>query len=199
MSKEEEIKKFLEDLNKSDEGKKLLREVNPQQPIPKVLPQELIGEPNKENRKGKKKEKEKTWWGKTLNKDKLKKTNKVGVIYLRNNGNADLMELETHNGFFNIGVNQYNEDKDCVYTVTKDRLPLIILREWDLIPIGTKKWDDDNMREKFSELSQHVIKGIKNAELVRAGGGLDSKLTTKQIILWGLAALVGVVIVMNFI
>ncbi|KKM74090.1 hypothetical protein LCGC14_1403800, partial [marine sediment metagenome] len=27
MSKEEEIKKFLEDLNKSDEGKKLLREV----------------------------------------------------------------------------------------------------------------------------------------------------------------------------
>ena len=195
-TKTQQIEHFLSELTKSEEGKKLLQNINPQESIPKVKPPEVIVEPKKED---KKKKKNKTWWGKTLNKDKLKKMNKVGVIYLRNNGNADLMELETRNGNFSIDGNQYNEDKDCVYTITKDRLPLIIIREWDLIPIGTKKWSDDNMREKFSNLSQHVIKGIKNAELVKAGGGSDSKLTPKQLILWGLAALVGVIIIMNFI
>ncbi|KKN59021.1 hypothetical protein LCGC14_0545760 [marine sediment metagenome] len=190
MNKEEEIKKFLEDLNKSDQGKKMLQEVsNPVSEVPVIS----------EVKEKKKKKIDQRWWEKTFNKKKFKKPSKVAIVYLRNNGNADLMQVETRNGFFNVNGKIYHEDRDCVYTVTKDRLPLIILREWDLIPIGTKKWDDDNMREKFSELSQHVIKGIKNAELVRAGGGLDSKLTTKQIILWGLAALVGVVIVMNFI
>ncbi len=203
MSEEEDIKKFLEDLNKSDQGKKLLQEANPVEFIPEVpikeeepTPKELIVQPNK---KDKKKKKDSKWWSKTFNKDKFKKTNKVGIVYLRNNRNADLMELETRNGFFSIEGNQYNEDRDCVYTVTKDRIPLLIIREWDLIPLGTKKWEDDDMREKFSQLSQHVIKGIKNAELVRSGGGIDSKLTPKQLILWGLAALVGVIIIMNFI
>ena len=109
------------------------------------------------------------------------------------------MELETVNGFFNVDGKPYNEDRDCVYTITKDRIPLLIVREWDIIPLGTKKWDDDPMREKFSELSQHLLRGIKNAEFVRTGGGFDGKLTPKQLILWGLVALVGVIIIMNFI
>ena len=202
MSKKEDIEKFLEDLSKSEEGKQMLQNLNPTQTIPEVpakeekqIIKELIAEPNKED----KKKKNSKWWSKTFNKDKLKKPNKVAAIYLRNNGNADLMELETRNGSFSIGAQTYNEDRDCVYTITKDRLPLLIVREWDIIPLGTKKWDDDPMREKFSELSQHVLKGIKNAEFVRSGGGFEGKLTPKQLILWGLAALVGVIIIMNFI
>ncbi len=196
MSGEEEIKKFLEDLNKSEQGKKMLQELNPQQVIPEVL-----REPNEleKSKKGKKK-KDQKWWSKVFNKDKLKKSNKAAVIYLRNNGNADLMEVETRNGFFTIEGKPYHEDRDCIYTITKDRIPLMIQREWDLIPIGTKKWDDDSMREKFAELEQHVLKGIRAAELVKSGGqGFEGKLTPKQIILWGLAALVGVVIVVNVI
>ncbi len=192
MSKKEDIEKFLEDLNKSEEGKQMLQSLNPIPPPP-ITPATLP------DSKKKNKKKDSKWWSKTFNKDKLKKPNKVAVIYLRNNGNADLMELETINGFFSIGTKTYNEDRDCVYTITKDRIPLLIVREWDIIPLGTKKWDDDPMREKFSELSQHVLKGIKNAEFVRSGGGFESKLTPKQLILWGLAALVGVIVIMNFI
>ena len=204
MSKEEDIKNFLKDLNKSEEGKKLLKEATPQEDIPyipevpreEVRPKELIDEPKKED----KKKKNQKWWNKVFNKDKLKKSNKAAVIYLRNNGNADLMEVETRNGFFTIEGKPYHEDRDCIYTITKDRIPLMIQREWDLIPIGTKKWDDDSMREKFAELEQHVLKGIRAAELVKSGGqGFEGKLTPKQMILWGLAALVAVIIITNFI
>ncbi len=232
MSKTEEVKKFLEELKNSEEGKKLLQEANSKEVILKVPiveeeqnPKELVVEPNKEpkpemvivegknlgikgmdkdlavqpNKEDKEKKKDVKWWSKVFSKDKFKKTNKVALVYLRNNGNADLMEIETKNGFFTINNKTFHEDRDCVFTITKDRIPLIIVREWDLIPLGTKKWDDETMRQKFSELEQHVLKGIRAAEMVRVGGDIDSRLTPKQLILWGLAALVGVIIIMNFI
>ncbi|KKL49763.1 hypothetical protein LCGC14_2312260 [marine sediment metagenome] len=184
MNKEEEIKKFLTDLNKSEEGKKMLRDLNPSTLIvPEV----------------KDKKKNWRWWGKHFNKDKIKKPNRVGVVYLRNNGNVDLLEVETRDGQFAINGKPYHEDRHCVYTLTKERIPLMVVREWDMIPLGTKKWDDEPMSEKFAELEQHVLKGIRNAELVKMGGGVESKLTTKQMILWGLVILVGAIILVNYI
>ncbi len=190
MNKEEEIKKFLENLSKSDAGKKMLQEANDS--TPKVPVVSEIEE--KKSRK-----KNQTWWEKTFDKKKFKKSSKVAVIYLRNNGNVDLMETETRNGFFNVNGKPYHEDRDCVYRISKDKIPLLIIREWDIIPLGTKKWDDEPMREKFAELEQHVLKGIRVAELVKSGGGIEGKFTTKQIILWGLVLLVGAVILMNFV
>ena len=187
MNKEEEIEKFLEDLNKSEQGKKMLQEVNT--PIPEAP----VGE-KKSNKK-----KDQRWWEKAFDKKKFKKPSKVGVIYLRNNGNVDLMQVETRNGFFNVNGKPYHEDRDCVYRTSKDKIPLLIVREWDIIPLGTKRWDDEPMREKFAELEQHVLKGIRAAELVKAGGGIDTKLTPKQMILWGLVLLVGVIVLMNYI
>lgn len=200
MSNKEDIEKFLTDLNKSEEGKKMLQELdNPNTPsIP--VPEPLVKDNEPETKKGKKdKKKDAKWWNKVFNKDKLKKSDRVGVVYLRNNGKADLMEVQTKNGFFNINGKPYHEDRDCVYILTKERIPLLIVREWDMIPIGTKKWDDEPMREKFSELEQHVLKGIRAAELVKSGGGIETKLTPKQMILWGLVILVGGIILVNFI
>lgn len=202
MSNKDDIKKFLTDLNKSEEGKKMLQDLNNSNTSPiKIVPEALFIEDSKlEIKKGKKdKKKDAKWWSKVFNKDKLKKPDRVGVIYLRNNGKADLMEVQTKNGFFNVDGKPYHEDRDCVYILTKERIPLLVVREWDMIPLGTKKWDDETMREKFSELEQHVLKGIRAAELVKSGGGLDGKFTTKQIILWGLVLLVGAVILMNYL
>ena len=190
MNNKEDIAKFLSDLNQSDEGKQMLQMVNP---VP-VIPVTII--PKKEK---KKKDKDK-WWIKTFNKDKLKKPNKVGVIFLRNNGNVDLLQVETKNGLFSVNGKGYHEDRHCIYTLTKDRVPIMIIREWDLIPLGTKKWEDEDMREKFAELEQHVLKGIRNAELVKMGGGeSDSKFTTKQVILWVIVAVVAGAILINYI
>jgi len=193
-NKKQDIEKFLLELNKSDEGKKMLQELNPPTHNPLLVPPEV--KPMPEEKKKKKKD---SLWSKHFTKDKLKKPSRVGVVYLRNNGNVDLLEIETRNGQFIVNGKGYHEDRDCVYTVTKERVPLMIVREWDLIPLGTKKWADDNMREKFAELEQHVLKGIRNAELVKMGGGVESKLTTKQMILWGLVILVGAIILVNYI
>jgi len=195
MNKEEEIKKFLEDLNKSEEGKKMLQQIN-YSPVNDPIIQVKDDSPKKKNIKIK----EKKWWGKHFSKDKIKKSNRVGVIYLRNNGNVDLLEIQTNNGSFSIDGKPFHENRHCVYTLTKDRIPLMIVREWDLIPLGTKKWDDEPMLEKFAELEQHVLKGIRQAELVKVGGGgIETKLTPKQMILWGLVILVGGIILTNYI
>lgn len=197
MNKEEEIKKFLEDLSKSEQGKKMLQEISNSVPSVPIVSEDDLAPQVKEKKI--KRKKDQRWWEKAFDKKKFKKPSKVGVIYLRNNGNVDLMQVETRNGFFNVDGKPYHEDRDCVYRTSKDKIPLLIVREWDLIPLGTKKWEDDSMREKFAELEQHVLKGIRVAELVKTGGGLDGKFTPKQMILWGLVILVGVVILVNYI
>ncbi len=134
MSEEEKIKKFLEDLNKSEEGKKMLQEINPSSPgVPIIKVNENL--PKRNNNRIK----EKKWWSKHFSKDKIKKPNRVGVIYLRNNGNVDLLEIQTSNGIFSIDGKTFHKDRHCVYTLTKDRILLMIVREWDLIPLVTKK------------------------------------------------------------
>ncbi len=141
----------------------------------------------------------KHWWYGFFIKDRLKKPNKVAVLFLRNNNNAELIEAEPKDGFFYINNEAYHEDRDCVYTVSKDRIPLVIISEWDIIPLGTKSWYDQPLRKKFSELERHVLKGIRNAELVKTLGGRgDHKLTTKQIIVYGLAALVAIAVFLNY-
>ncbi len=153
----------------------------------------------KKNGKEEKKKKKETWWSKHFNKDKLKKSNKVAIVFLRNNGNAELLEQEAKSGFFTVNGKTYHERKDCTYTITKDRIPLILIKEWDIIPIGTKEWDDKEMRDKFSELENHVLKGIRYAELVKMGGGDENRLSTKQMIIYGIIAIVGIAILMNYL
>lgn len=143
------------------------------------------------------KEKDESWWTRTFNKKKFTKPDRVGVIYLRNNGNVDLFQKETKNGFFSVGNETYHINRDCVYTLTKERIPLLIQREWDLIPLGTKKWDDEEMRDKHKQLETHVLKGIRNAELVKGGDGESSPMTLKQGILWGLGAIILIAVIMQ--
>ncbi len=146
-----------------------------------------------------KKKKDKKWFERFFNKDKLQKSNKVAVVYLLDNHLADFMELDTIDGKFKINNQEYHVDKDCMFTTRKDRIPLVIIREWDIVPLGTKKWEDETMRIKFSELEKHVLRGIKNAELYKVGDNNPMKITGKQMILWGLAALIVGAVVINYI
>lgn len=149
--------------------------------------------------KEKKKGKDDKWWTKFFGKNKLKKPKVVAVIYLRNNGNAELLELEPKNEMFSIHGKTYHERSDCIYTVTKDRIPLAIIQEWSLIPVGTKRWDEQDMVEKFSQLEEHVLKGIRNAELVRRDGEERKPVSTKQMILYVILAVVAGAIMINYI
>ncbi len=133
-----------------------------------------------------------------FNKNRLKKPSMVAVIYLRDNGIAEAMEIETKRGFFNIGERTYHEDRDCIYTISKERLPLAIIREKDLIPLGTRRWEDQDLISKLSELQDHVLRGIRHAELVKMGGGEGLKLNKKAIVGAIIGVIILIAILMNF-
>jgi hypothetical protein len=137
-------------------------------------------------------------WSKIFNPNKLKKPNQVAVVYLRNNGMAELKVVESKKGFFSINDKTYHDRRDCTYITGKERIPLCVIFESDMLPIGKKEWDDREIREKLSELQDHVLRGIRHAELVRLGEK-ESKINMKQIIVWGLILLVGGIIAFNYL
>ena len=143
------------------------------------------------------KDKKKTLWQKIFNKNIVKK-GKTAVLYLRNNGIAEPMELESKRGFFNINGKTYHEDRDCIYTITKDRIPLAIIPEWSMIPYGTKKWHDKSLIEKFSELEDHTLRGIRHAEMVRMGEKEGMKLNNKTMVVIGIIVIVAVAFLMGY-
>ncbi len=166
--------------------------------------EEEIKEPTlhiKPKEKEKKKPEEKTLWGKIFNKNKLKKTNKVAVIYLRENGIAEPMEKEVDSkGFFNINGKVYHEDRDCTYLLGKDKHPFALIAEWSVVPIGRKSWYDQPMQKIFCVLQDHVMKGIRHAERVRSGEKGDGlRLNAKQVILYVILGIIGLAVLMNYI
>ena len=141
-----------------------------------------------------KKDKPKGFFGNLFKTTQLKKPEKVAVILLKKNNTGKEMILEPDNeGVFNINGKKYHQDEDCIYTmeIDKVRYPLAIIPEWSMIPLGTQKWDERPMVEKFAKLQDHVLRGIKNAELVRMGDKENkTKLSTKQIVLGVIVAII---------
>ncbi len=149
-----------------------------------------------EEKGNKEKKKKLTLWNKIFKKSKLQKPNKIAVIYLRTNGVAEPMEVESRKGFINIHGRTYHEDKDCIYRLGKERYPFAIIPEGNVLPIGRKDWEDKTMQEKFSTLQDHVMKGIRHAERVRMG---ESETTTKVTAKTAIGIAIAVVIVLAFI
>ena len=146
------------------------------------------------------KKKKKGLWERAFNKNRLKKPNKIAVVFLRNNGNAIPMEIEVREGFFNIEGVTYHEKRDCIYTMGKERIPLAVVREGNMFPVGTKKYDDQDMIEKFSQLQEHAMRGIRHAERVRMGDtGFNKTFNMKTMVLAIIIAIVIGAVVMNYI
>ena len=150
--------------------------------------------------KSEEKKKKKDLWDKVFNKNKLKKPNRIAVIFLRNNGNAVPMEVNVREGFFNIEGKTYHEKRDCIYTMGKERIPLAIVQEWSMFPVGTRKYEDQDLREKFSQLQEHAMRGIRHDERVRIGDtGVGKTVNMKTMILGIIIANVVVAVVMNYL
>lgn len=159
----------------------------------------LMKEEVNNKKDGKKKKKKKgSFWEKAFNKGKLKKPNRTAVVFLRNNGRAETMEVESRHGFFNIHGRTYHEDLACMYRM-KDGTPFAMIPEWSLIPYGTKIWHEKSMLEKFAELQDHTIKGIRHAELVKMGEKDKKPLNAKAWIGLGILVIVGYVVITQYI
>lgn len=148
------------------------------------------------NKKDKKKQ---GFWAKVWNTKKLEKRNIVAVLYLRENGTAEPMEVMSKRGFFNIDGKTYHERRDCIYTMSKDRYPLAIIPEWCVTPIGTKSWYDRRPQEIISILQDHCMNGIRHSERVRSGEKpYDTKLNLKNIIVIGIVIIVAIAVLMGY-
>ncbi len=154
---------------------------------------------DKSKEKETKKKNKKHWWNGLFKEKRFDNPSRVAVIYLRNNGVAEPIELETKRGFFNFNNKTYHERRDCLYTTKKERIPLAIIPEWSMIPIGTKRWDDQSMLEKFSELQDHLLRGIRHAELVKMGEKDVGKIDAKKAIGIGLIVLVAAIVLFNYV
>ncbi len=139
-------------------------------------------------------------WSKLFNRKRSIKPGRLAVLFLRNNGNAETLDVPVKDGMFSLYGNTYHEKTDCIYTMGKDRIPLAVLEEWSMFPIGTRIYEDQDIRRKSSQLQEHLMKGIRHAEKVRLEGGAGmGPLNMKQVILWGIIILVVIVVLMNYI
>ncbi len=155
---------------------------------------------NERSKPSKDKKKKKGLWDKIFNKNKLKKPNKVAVLYLRVNGKAEPMEVESKNGFFSINGKTYHENRDCAYLLGKEKHPLALIPEGNVTPLGKKSWEDKAMQEKFAILQDHVMKGIRHAERVRMGErGGDIKFNAKTAVGLGIVAIIVIAVIMSYI
>ena len=143
--------------------------------------------------------KKKGFWDKVWNTKKLEKRNTVAVLYLRENGTAEPMEVESKRGFFNIGGKTYHERRDCIYTMNKDRHPLAIIPEWHVTPLGTKSWYDKRPQEVISILQDHCMNGIRHSERVRSGENMGTnKINLKNAIVIGIIVIVAIAVLMGY-
>lgn len=144
----------------------------------------------KSNKKGKQ---GKTFWEKVWKKKRLEKADTVAVLYLRESGTAERMEIKTEKGFFNINGKAYHVRRDCIYILDdKEKTPLALIPEWCVTPIGTRGWYNQDEQEKVAKLQDHAIQGIRHAERVRSGEeGNNIKMNTKAIVLLVIGLIIG--------
>lgn len=167
-----------------------LPELNLEEQVMENLPVTTSGSADKKDKP--------TLWDKVFRKHKLKKPNITAVIFLRNNGKAETLEAESKDGFFQLNGKTYHEDSSCIFRM-KDGVPLAIIPEWSLVPYGTKEWHDKPMLEKFAELQDHTLKGIRHAEIVKAGGGEKMRMSGKAIIGLIILGVVGLVVAQAYL
>lgn len=146
-------------------------------------------------------------WDKSWKKKKLEKPTMTAVLFLRNNGRVERFEAETKKGFFEYRGKTYHEDRDCIWRMGKEGIPLMIVEEDSLIPMGTRRWYEnrpnennlDLMKRKFAELQDHLLRGIRHAELVRMGERDGKKLSGKAVIGLIIIGIIAFAVVMQYI
>lgn len=161
---------------------------------------EKIGKESKDKPQIKTGKSKKKWFKKYINKERLQKNKKVAVIYLRNIGITEFFELESRDGMFQVNGRIYHESKDCIYRLKDENIPVAIIPEWSMTPIGTRVEKDRGLKEKFAEYQDLVLKAIRYAELSRTGGAdfADKKFNVRQVILYVILAIVGGSVLTNY-
>ena len=134
-----------------------------------------------------------TWIDKILNRKKLKNADTIAVLYVRINGNAEIIYKEPKFGMFEIDGRTYHVLEDCRLSLRKDKdtIPLCVLFEKSLTPLTRQEYEGQSMQEKLAELQDLVIRAIKSAELVKLEGEKKPGMNPKTMIIIAIIAIIG--------
>lgn len=127
-------------------------------------------------------------WSKLWSKGKLSKPQRIAVIYLRKNNQAEPIVAEAKKGFFVIHDRTYHVERDCIYNLGKERVPFAIIEEEGLKAWGNadflKKMEEAKGIEKVvADFQNLALNAIRHAELVKlAGEEGKGKLNPKYVI-----------------
>ena len=138
-------------------------------------------------------------WNTAFKNKNLKKPSTSAVLYLRNNGTAEPMEVKTKRGMFQIDGKFYHEKLDCKWTMGKSRTPLAIISENKLVPVGKPEYYQRDSEEKLAELQDLVVKGIRHAEIVRMEGETKSKINPKVAVGIIIALIIGFAVLRSYV
>lgn len=143
-------------------------------------------------------------WEKMFNSSKLKKPKKVAVLYLRNNNIAEPHIVDTKRGFFVIEGKTYHIERDCLYTMTKERIPLAVIPEDGLIPEGNSEYYKNlkTLKDFEKRVARHqdlALNAIRHAELVKMGERDGPKINAKVAIGIIILAIIAIAILKNYV
>lgn len=142
------------------------------------------------------------FWSKIFKKEKVKKPNRIAVLYRRINGTNEPLYTETNKGMIVIHDKTYHES-DLIRTsllVGKDRLPFYIIDEEGLVPEGSREYYEEikNIDKIIQEHQDLAIKAIRHAELVRLEGE-NKPVNTKWIIGGVIAGIILLALLKNYL
>lgn len=125
------------------------------------------------------------FWEKHFNSKKLDKPNTVAILILRVNGDATpLYRQYDENGMFTLEdlkknplAKSYHVRQDCIYRLKfgKHQIPLCILPEWSMIPLGTKVYWEMTPERRALELEQGILRAIRAEETIKQDENLKKK------------------------
>ncbi len=115
----------------------------------------------------------------------LSKQNKALVFYLRESGDIKpIIATITPNGFIFIGNKPY-EMSLLFRFLWQGKFPAVIIKEWDVTPIGTKDYDETYKDGRSSSAYAKIIQLVESGELK---GGMQ--MSSKKIFLVFIAAII---------
>ena len=144
--------------------------------------------------------KDKTFWEKFFNNKKVDKPNTVAILLLRINGEATPLYREyDEEGMFRIDdikknpfAKTYHIRHDCIHRIKikKDTIPLCILPEWSLVPLGTRLYWEMGVERRGMEAQEEFLKAIRAEEVVKQDESLKKKSAVSGKTIWIFIAIV---------
>ena len=94
---------------------------------------------------------------------KISLKKKILVIFLSNNRGMIPMVREIKDGVINIDDKPYDASMDYMF-LWKGKVPAIVIKEWDLSPVGTKDYYDAVKENRLADPVSVAIRMIENSQ-----------------------------------